>query len=374
MGIETVIDNIITFQQDTDTYKDHRCRIDLLYKLDDTRMDVLISPHGSDLKSKKDVKIYVRFLADGSSEHTAFKDMTVEDIFKSDGKKYMVLRGKRKDFVLPYTAKGNFPFRIMPGEFTNRIAESNDETIGRFIKILELMYDIDNKKTDAKTTDLFKEYKDMVNGILQMYDGLRKPIFEAFADVDGSNLALLPRTSRQFKHWPIKDARSKIVNKDKVREILAKRMMNSLIVSPLKHAYYSTEDNRLFGVSREIEAIESHKIFASMLKDESPKAYEAWRTVPKSSQRTGARLYHTYMLLGSVGALIAGNVPLAIGLFTYQLMERTVSKHNQRNTGYNTGIIGTIRDKTGLYKVVQNPMDMISEDYKLGFWRRSDLD
>jgi hypothetical protein len=79
-------------------------------------------------------------------------------------------------------------------------------------------------------------------------------------------------------------------------------------------------------------------------------------------------------MLGSAAAFLTGNPILGVGLLGYEMVEFRVARHNAKRSGSYTSIIGTLRDKTGLYRTVPNPLDMISTDYNLGMWRKSDLE
>jgi hypothetical protein len=374
VDLDTIINNITAFDLGTDTYVDHRCRADLLYK-SGKRMDVLISPHGSHLRSKNDVKIYLRFLPDGSSEYTSFKDVTTEHIIKSDGKGYLLLKEKYTDRVLPYQAKGQFPFRILPGEFAHKIGEKNEDILNAFIKFLEWDYDTTNKIVKVKSFQDFIDIKKSIEtSIVHAYDDLRSPLTEAFQDENGHGLELMPRTRRQFRHWTAKSAESSLMNADRISRTVIKSILQEVVSNPAKHIFFSTEDNKSFGMKHDRQSVEEYKMLTSMLKAEHPKAHSAWRHTFERSQKFSSQIFHGYLMLGSAAAFLTGNPILGVGLLGYEMVEFRVARHNAKRSGSYTSIIGTLRDKTGLYRTVPNPLDMISTDYNLGMWRKSDLE
>jgi len=376
MDLTSIVDAIPDAPElDVETFRDNRTKMHLLYREGEERVDVMVTPYGDDLKGKKDITTYIRLLpVDGAISSTWQDALLKYEAVK--GGNYLTIQDETRKAVLPFKVKGEFPEVIMPGSFAQDIADCNERVIGELISLIENVDDFKNDRVDCSLKNAKKIISDifeLYEHIQKVYNPLRDRILEAF-DGENSPSEMLPRVKRKFKHYHLKDIESHCVFAPSSKSYaIAKSLVNTQILNPVRHFYYSTEENRTFGVSQSKRNLKQTKAFLDYLKSESPKAFEFIKADMQENEGLAAKWYHRYLVLGSLGSLVTGNFLASGGLIGLWLAEKNVSKRNANRSGFHTGLVGTMCDKFGLTRKLVSPFDLISEEYDLGMWKGDDL-
>ncbi len=376
MSIIDIIENIpASTDLELETYKDNRMRLHLLYKEGSDRMDVLLTPFGENIKGKKDITTYIRLLPDGDVISSTWNDAKLEDVFLKDNSRYFIMRTEDiRAAVLPFKIfKDIVPYKIMPNAFTELVAECNENLIKKIFEAGELAYDMMHDKTKCSPLILFDKIEDLSIEVSSVYSPLRSYVVDAFKN-ESSPSKKLSRLDRKIMHFFVRDIERFCARPDTKEHLLFTGLKKNYFYNPLKHFVFSTEDNKNFGFGgMSKKKAEGINAALNYIKSESPKTYAVLKEGVQSEQRTAAKTYHFYLVVGSLGFFLTGNFKLAAGMFGAYLLERTAVKYSEKKSGYSTGILGMIRDKLGLSKKANSPFEVISEDYDIGLWNRDDL-
>ncbi len=411
MDLTGIIDTIDTIPAEPDleleTYHDNRTKAFLIHKEGNDRLELLIVPFGENIKGKKDISYYISIKPGRRVKSTVFQDAKIEQHELKKGYSYLTISDELRKVVVPYKVKGDLPYKILQSSFTRRLVECNEMLLKALISGMEELRDcidclpfgvkkepekneiekdpmkflekkieeLERKIALKKKKPSMEKSKELLDLFGQMYQPLKEELQEAFQDINADSKEL-PFLERRTKHYYLQSI-EKYFFKTKEEETdwdRRKRRMKHFIIDPLKHTITSTEENKLgLRIMPNKKTLEGIAHVKEYLKAENIKAYEGFEWSFQFYQKMTAFFYHTYLFLGSGISAASGNPHLGLGLLGLWALEVYVSRSNQKKTGYNTSIIGTLRDKLGL--TVKTPeKNKISNDYDLGLWGRKDLD
>ncbi|MBI5065297.1 hypothetical protein HZA97_03590 [Candidatus Woesearchaeota archaeon] len=374
MSLEGIVVNPKPPKVESDTFNDNRARVYLLYK-NGGRLDALVVPYGVDLKGKKDVTYYLRFLEDGSIISHTWVDAEIEEHVVGIGNKYLTINHETEKAVLPFVTYSVFPSKIMPNSFTEKIIDCNEELLKEFVELFKFSHDVTSKGniTPQDKNEAFFRFSELQKSIVGVYGPLRSYVFDAFKDTNffSRDLYFL---DRKLKHWFWKDVEHYCFKAKSIGRIALGNLTSKLFFNPLKHFYYSTKENQVFDLPKDEKKFEKSKAFYDFLVSELPELGEFFDNGQRISSNDAARIYHKYLFYAGVASFLFGNFLTAGGLLGLFAAESLVSLNNRQKTGFPTSIIGTLRDKLKLTKDYFSPFNKISGDFDLGMWRKKDFE
>ncbi len=374
MSLEGIIANPKPPKVEIDTYNDNRARVYLLYK-DGGRLDALIVPYGVDLKGKKDITYYLRFLENGSVISHTWVDAEIEENVLNMGDRYLTVNHKTEIAILPFMTHSGFPSKIMPNSFTEKIIDCNEDLLKEFVWLFEFSYNITSKGyiTARDKDEALLRFSELQKSIVNVYGPLRSYVFDAFKDTNFFSRKLY-FLDRKVKHWFWKDVEKYCFKAKSLSKVVLTNLASNLFFDPLKHFYYSTEENRVFDLPKDEKKFEEAKAFYEFLTSELPALDEFFDNNTRISSNKAASTYHKYLFYGGVANFLFGNFLISGGLFSWLVLEKFISFRNKEKTSFPTSVIGTIRDKFKLTKNYSSPFNKISGDYNLGMWRKKDFE